>query len=399
MIIPISTDRPLKRPTMVTFGLLAACAAVHLASALVHRFNPALHDTLFGPLVLNPNPGSIRWWAFFTYQFLHADFMHLLGNMLFLFVFGPAVEDRLGRWGYLAFYLVGGAAAGLAHTVFERPVQVGMASTLIPPVVGASGSIACVTGAYLVLFPLATIRVLVFFIIIGIYHFPAWVMIALAIAKDLWSSAGGWLGGGESRVAFAAHLGGYAYGAAIAFLLLALKMIPREPYDLFSMSRQAHRRRVFKELTSSGKSAWLSDAPTKLKTQPGGGADAERASAQRARIASELSSGNRDGAALAYLELLSIQPDAALSRNNHLDVANHLVTLRKHADAAAAYEAFIVRYPRDREATHVRLMLALISARYLNDPVRAKNLLGELRTAPCDDAQRRIADELARELG
>lgn len=400
MVLPLSTDRPLARPTLVTYALIACCVVVHLVKYALARSNQPLHDTMIDALVLNPAPGQLRWYAFFTYQFLHADFMHLLGNMLFLFVFGPAVEDRLRRWGFLLFYLVGGAFAGLAHMMLEPAVTDELGQSIVPPVMGASGAIACVTGAYLALFPLASIRVFVFFVVVGVYHFPAWMMIVAAVAKDLWSSASSARGGGE-HIAFAAHLGGYVYGCVIAMLLLACKVLPREPYDLFSMGRQAHRRRVFKELASGGKTPWLADAPAKSKVAAAAATDprVERAASLRADIARAISAGDHNRAAETYITLLDLLPDSALARDNQIVVANHLFALRRHAAAAAAYELFIKRYPSDREASQVRLMLALVNARYLNDPVRAKSLLAELNSQTCDDAQRRLAQELSAELG
>lgn len=394
MLLPLGTDRPLTRPTLVTFVLIGSNLLIHLVRALLLRFNPEQAHALEDLLLLNPAPGELRWWGFFSYQFLHADLLHLGGNMLFLYVFGPAVEDRFRRWGYLLFYLVGGAAAGLAHIVFE-PAAIGpLGEMVIPPVAGASGSIACVTGAYLVLFPHAGVRVLLFFFVIGVYTFPAWVMIVAAVAKDIWSSA---TSSGTSNIAFAAHLGGYVYGAAIAFILLAFKVIPRETYDLFSIGRQAHRRRQFKELTSSGASPWLA-AAAKVKADAAS-TEPEPVTAKRGEIARALSGSDRDRAAALYLEVLELRPSTVLSRNNQYDVANHLFACQKYTAAASAYELFVARYPTDREAAQVRLMLALINARYLNDPVRAKTLLAEVRSSSPDESQSRLAADLERELG
>src|SRR5690606_10854959 len=123
------------------------------------------------------------------------DWLHVLGNMLILWVFGTSVEDRLTRWWFLAFYLVGGAAAGAAHALLESS-----------PALGASGAVAAVTGAAIVLFPRSNVKCIVFFFIIGIFNIPAWIFIAFAIAKDIFFAG---LGGGN--VAYFAHLGGYAY--------------------------------------------------------------------------------------------------------------------------------------------------------------------------------------------
>ncbi|MFM9958997.1 MAG: rhomboid family intramembrane serine protease [Phycisphaerales bacterium] len=415
MIIPLSTDRPLARPTLVTYGLMAVCIGVHLARVLLTRSNPEAAQWLmdFGVLegghrAVGPEASTVsavRWWEFFTYQFLHGGLMHLLGNMLFLFVFGPAVEDRLRRWGFLAFYLIGGASAGMVHRVFVGEVLTevdGVVVTGVPGVIGASGSIACVTGAYLVLFPLASIRVLFFFFVIGIYHLPAWLMIVAAIVKDLWSSA--WTGTGGAGVAFEAHLGGYVFGAAVAFALLAIKVLPRETYDLFSMGKQAHRRRVFKELASGKNSPWLADA---AKSGPAAKASRAHADEEQARQLAEkrgeivklLSSGQGAEAADRYAQLLEAAPGSVMPRAAQSELASQFYRAGRHALAAQAFELFLKRYPSDREASETRLMLAAINARYLNDPVRAKTLIAEAKAAGLVPERAAFADELSRDLG
>ena len=406
MLIPLSTDRPLSRPTLVTYGLIAVCIGVHLARAFLSRFNPPAEQWLmdFGVLRGTVATGDatvaqIHWWQFITYQFLHGDFMHLLGNMVFLFVFGPAVEDRLRRWWYLPFYLVGGAFAGAAHLVFAAEQIVGPGGevvTAVPGVLGASGAIACVTGAYLVLFPLASIRVLLFFFLIGVYHIPAWLMIVFAVAKDMWSSA--WHSGGG--VAFEAHLGGYFYGAALAFMLLAFRVLPREVYDLFSMGKQAHRRRVFRELASSGRSPWVGDAKHAVRQpppvpNPKAGLIAEL----RAAVTKEMGAGNAESATVAYAELLEVAPDSLMPRAMQSELASHFYKQGRHSLAAQSFELFLKRYPSDRGAPEVRLMLAAINARYLNDPVRAKSLIAEARAAGLDGAGTSFAEQLMRDLG
>lgn len=417
MIIPLSTDRPLARPTLVTYALIAVCVGVHLSRAFLSRTNPAAEQWLMDFAALKGSTANIvwqgteapqhaaRWWQFITYQFMHSGLMHLLGNMLFLFVFGPAVEDRLKRWWFLLFYLLGGAFAGVAHLLFASAAIAnieGQVVEAVPGVIGASGAIACVTGAYLVLFPLATIRVLFLFVVIGVYHLPAWLWIVMAMARDLWSSA--WSSfGGAGNVAFEAHLGGYVYGGVVAFFLLAFKIIPREVYDLFSMGKQAHRRRVFKELASSGKSPWVSDAKGAVtKPAPKNAADSaksEQAAALRSKAIKELAESNPDAAAASYAAMLELTPDAALPRAAQSEIAAHFHKQGKHTLAAQAFEILLKRYPSDREASEVRLMLAAINARYLNDPVRAKTLIAEAKAAGLDKARAAFAESLLKDLG
>lgn len=389
MFIPIGTDRPRTRPTLITYWLIGICFAVFLGQTLMERNtgpneSPAYMNLIFYGL---GSPDG-HWWQLLTYQFLHADLMHLLGNMLFLWVFGPPVEDRLRRVGFLGFYLVGGVAAGLAHNVFSDA-----------PVLGASGSISAVTGAFLVLFPLTRVRVLLLLIIIGVFSFPAWWFIAFAIAKDLFFSSLG-----RGGVAYAAHLGGYAFGAAVPMVLLWRRVLAREPYDLFSIGRQAHRRRQFRELTTKqGQGGvWTSDTdrvakPQKVsKREAAVDADVQQ---RRSAILRTLNDGKPGEAARMYLDLLELRPDESLPRDQQMLIGNQLFEEGRHDDAARAYELLLSRNRNDREANHVRLLLALINARYLNDPLRATELLKALDDARLSEQEAALASTLREELG
>ncbi len=386
-MFPIGTDRPLHRPTLVTYVLLALCALTFIveavvASATVRARPPGLEGAsgLFAVLWLDPRAVTV--WGFVTYQFLHGGLMHLLGNMLFLWVFGPNVEDRMGRVWFLLFYLAGGAAAGAVHIAFEDA-----------PVVGASGSIAAVTGAYLVLFPRTTIRTIWMLGIIGVFNIPATWFIGFAVAKDLFMQG---LGGGMT--AHLAHLGGYAFGALVAITLLATGLLAREPYDLFTIGRQAHRRRQFRELTSKGSDPWAGHARPAPK-QPRATREDEEVVAKRAEVSRLAASGDLPGAAEAYRALLETAGDVAMSRQTQYDVANQLFASERYAPAAAAYRLFLEKNPRDREAPRVRLMLGLVHARYVRDPDAARELLLRAEREAANDDDRALARTLLEEVG
>jgi membrane associated rhomboid family serine protease len=157
-----------------------------------------------------------------TSLFIHAGWLHIIGNMLFLWVFGDNIEDRLGHIGYALFYLAGGVFAALCQGVADPDGVI--------PNVGASGAVAAVLGSYLVLFPKATVNVVIpFFILIFIpIPIPAVVMIGLWFVQNLLAgvasisetSAGG-------GVAFFAHIGGFAFGFLLT--LLVLRPLLRRP--------------------------------------------------------------------------------------------------------------------------------------------------------------------------
>lgn len=400
MFIPLGTDRSLKRPTVVTYWLIGLNVLIFVLGAIMERSSPRTHESVQAMLWLDPN--SFHWWGLFTYQFLHGGLMHLLGNMIFLYVFGGNVEDRFGRAWFLIFYLLGGAVAGGAHCLFERPVLTVGGVSLLPPVIGASGSIAAVTGAYIVFFPRTMVRVLSLIIIIGTFYLPAWWLILAAIIKDLFMHGFG----GDSGVALVAHIGGYAFGIGVSLALLATRILPREDFDLFSLARHAHRRREFRELTSRGASAWRADAARagadprspRHKASEKDAPDA-RMMEHRARIARLLGEEKIADAASEYLRLLDQTGDAVLGRDAQAAIGNHFYISAQWPHASTTYELFIRRYPADREAPAIKLLLALINTRYLNDPVRAAALLREIDQAPLDEQHRALARTLLEELG
>lgn len=388
MLFPLGTDRRLTRPTRVTYWLLALNGLAFLWQFLYSSNDPEGYAQIERSLFLVR--GDFQLHTLITYQFLHADIIHLLGNMLFLYVFGLNVEDRLGRVGFVVFYLAGGIVAGLAH-IADSP----------SPVIGASGAISGVTGAFLVLFPRTRLKVLLMFFFIGVFWIPAWWLIALAIAKDLVFQGFG----GSDNVARMAHLGGYVYGIAICLCLLWWKIIPRETYDLFSLGHQAKRRREFRELASKGNSPWQRDATEPVaskrefrKREQRNALD-EAAIDERAQISSLIKEGQLDKAADRYEKAVGHFPEFSLQRGDLIALGNHLFKEARHELAALAYERMIQRHADDFETPRTMLMLALINARYLNDPVRAKQLIADVEGRPLDSQYEELLESLKQELG
>lgn len=340
-------------------ALIAANIVVFMVMALIERSRPDLFARVQETLWLNPR--QITAWGLVSYAFLHAGLMHILGNMLFLWVFGPSVEDRLGRVWYLVFYLAGGAAAGGLHAAFERA-----------PVVGASGAVAAVTGMYLVLFPRTHIRTLVIFFIIGVFMIPAWWYIGARIAWDLVLQARG-----SGRVATLAHLGGYGLGIGLGLVLLRTGLLAREPWDLVSIWRQSSRRR---ELRDAVRSAEQERARTFQKAKRDEAASEALAEA-RSLVARAVASEEWEEAARAYETLLSTHDDrlgaCVLSRRHQYDLANYLYGTDRLGLAASAYDGLLRAYPDDAEAPAIKLLLATILGRRLGKHAEAKRLLNE----------------------
>ncbi len=170
-------------------------------------------------------PDKNVWLSILSSMFLHAGWLHLLGNMLFLWIFGDNVEDALGKVGYLGFYLLGGIAAGALQFVL------GPNSTI--PNVGASGAIAAVLGAYIVLYPRARILTVVFFFLITVIELPAVLVLGLWFLLQVFQGVSGLGADVNSGVAFWAHVGGFVFGAVIAFVFLRGRRRPASPASAF----------------------------------------------------------------------------------------------------------------------------------------------------------------------
>jgi len=369
------------------------CVAVFLAQILSRP--PGGDPDSFGffdDLILDPT--GRKWWTLATSLFLHADAWHLGGNMLFLWVFGTSVEDKFGRWWFGLFYLMSGLASSGAHLLFSDS-----------PALGASGAVAGVTGAFLVLFPWTHIRVLVMFFVIGVWSIPAWWLIGFAIARDFISL------GAQTGIAHQAHLGGYLFGISLSMVLLWTKALPREPWDLFTITRQAKRRagherrhRLHERRIKDAVGAKKRGRPTSAADQPTPPPPEfpPEVRAARAEVSEKLSASDAGAAARAYRGLverfLAIPGAILLGRGQQLAVGNALFGAGDHQTAARAYDSFLEAYAHDREAPSVRVMLGLINARYLNDPVRAKQVLLEAR-GNVSGEQKDLVEELLKDLG
>jgi hypothetical protein len=274
-------------------------------------------------------------------------------------------------------------------------------------VIGASGSVAAVTGAFLALFPRARIQIVFFFFIIGVYSIPALWFIGFFFAIDVLRQTGALLGGGGARVAYAAHIAGYLYGFGLAFTLLALNVVKREEFDVFYLFKQSRRRAAFRASNKDAAGgAWSSASADTAKrlarerekdkgeTSP---AQAALATARQA-ITRALERHDVATAATRYRALLDTAPEATFPERRQLDLANRLFVDEDFQHAARAYELLLAAYPTCREATEVRIMLAMIYARHLGDRNNAKIALASVKGVPDDPHQRDLLASLREEL-
>jgi rhomboid family protein len=234
-VLPLRDNVPTRSFPVVTVGLILANFAVwgwelSRPGVDVHVFRDGYYPcTISGPCQV-PAPFPVHplpWYeGVFTGMFMHASWQHILGNMLFFWIFGNNVEDALGRGRFLVWYLAAGVAAMAAQTAVT--LAAGTTQDASIPNIGASGAIAGVLGAYFVLLPRAKVLTLIFFGFIFFWEVPAIVFLGVWIGLQIWTGGLSLLhpNAGDGT-AFFAHIGGFAFG--ILTVLLVAKRRPLQP--------------------------------------------------------------------------------------------------------------------------------------------------------------------------
>jgi len=222
ILFPIHDENRPERKPYVTYGLLLINIVVFFCF-----FLQGTRMLIWGVIYFGAIPSYIingeRLWTVLTSMFMHADIMHLLGNMVYLWVFGDNVEDALGHVKYLVFYLLGGLVATFAHiaSLFATLPSFGTVGFDIPSV-GASGAISAVLGAYVLFYPRAKIRTLVFYVFISIVTIPALYYLGFWFIYQFMMGVFS-LTGLSSGVAFWAHIGGFVAGIVLAPIFRAME--------------------------------------------------------------------------------------------------------------------------------------------------------------------------------
>jgi membrane associated rhomboid family serine protease len=329
-------------------------------------------------------------WQFVTYAFLHGSLMHILGNMYFLYLFGNNVNDKLGHVGYTCFYLAGGVFAGIGHTLLH-----------VNPVLGASGAVAAVTGAYLVLFPRTVITVLYWFFLIGTIDLSAlyFIIFKMIVWDNIVEAKFA-----TDAVAYDAHLAGYVFGVAAILLLFAIRLIDTDYTDMWSMIKQWNRRRHFRDTVTDGYSPYRGHTARKpvsakeLKKTHDQQAQEEKITKIRTEIMSSVNKHDLTTAADLYVELIRTEPEHVMPQQYQLDLANQLMSMGKWDLAAGAYEKFLHHYRSYEHAEQVHLMLGLIYCRYIKKPDLALKNLTIAREKITDPNQIKMCDQELKRL-
>jgi len=213
-MFPLRDTQPSYSKPVVTVLLIVVNILVFLYEASLGPFAENEFIATYGL-----TPDHFSFFNVLTSMFLHGGWMHVLGNMWFLWIFGDNIEDILGHGKYILFYLLCGVAAALTQTLFTAGSRV--------PMVGASGAIAGVMGAYMIKFPQSQIRTLIFFIFITFIDIPAWVMLIYWFGIQFLNGVGsvGTSAASQGGTAFLAHVGGFLTG-----ILLVNLMRPQQRY-------------------------------------------------------------------------------------------------------------------------------------------------------------------------
>lgn len=221
-MFPIRDHNPSTRTPYVTYAIIFLNVAIFM-SYFTKLGSPSEIGAIYSNWALVP-----RWvldghnlYTPLTAMFLHGGFMHLIGNMLFLYIFGDNLEDQLGHFGFLTFYLLGGLAASFGHIISDH--------NSLTPMIGASGAIAAVMGGYLLLFPKAKVDVFFFFIVFfRIIPLAAWIVLGVWFGLQLFHSTS--TDAASDGVAYWAHSGGFIAGV-ILMVPFWLKVGGRDFWD------------------------------------------------------------------------------------------------------------------------------------------------------------------------
>lgn len=217
-MIPLYDENPTETFPFVTISIIAANFLIYLYELLLlssGRLDPFINQFSLTPAkVLSSSFGADKFVPIFTSLFLHASFLHIAGNMLFLWIFGNNIEDILGHFKFLLFYLFCGLTAAATHIIFNFNSNI--------PTLGASGAVAGVLGAYILLYPRARIITLIpLFFLFPLVPLPAIIVLGMWIVLQFFSGIAAIASGFSGGVAWFAHIGGFLMG------MILIKLLPK----------------------------------------------------------------------------------------------------------------------------------------------------------------------------
>jgi membrane associated rhomboid family serine protease len=392
MFLPIKTDVPIRHTPVVNYALIAINVLVFIViSQIMGRTSSG--QRLEEQLMLWAE--SPRWYQFLTSMFMHGGWMHLIGNMVFLWVFGNALNSKLGNATYLMFYIACGLAAGAGYVMFENM-----------PVVGASGAIFGVTAGFVVLFPLSRITIAYFFFFIGLLELNGMFVVGAYVVLNVFYLSTGMEGG----VAYLAHLFGALWGFICAWVLLMTGATARDQFDMVALFKRWRQRAAYRSQMANpmnraraqyGRVAQQVDefgrpVQQAIPLEP----QVEQIMRVRGAIGSAVAAGDAARAGQLYSQLMQLDPEQVLPARQQADLGNYLTSAGQHELAARVYESLLAHYPTYESSEQIQLLLGVIYARYLNNPARAKDYLAKSLPRLRDPRQQEMARaELSRITG
>ncbi len=387
MFLPIKTDCPPRKPPVVNYIIIVINILIFIA--LNYFISHPSRTLIYRKFMLDCN--SPIFYQFLTYAFLHADWSHLLGNMLFLYIFGNSLNDKLGHLEYLLFYLSAAIITGA-----------GYALTSSVSLLGASGAIAATTTGFLIFFPRSRVLMLYWILfLIGTIEIPSIyiILFKMILVDNIIIPA---ISSYHSPIAYGAHLIGYTFGIILPLVLLAIRAVERDQFDLLAVVSRIFKRRKFRKVTQKTGGLFYKDTlKPKIESHPKFKAvkvknveDENPITDQKLLIKQEIMQSLRSfdikNAIQKYNQLIQDFPDEVLPEKYQLDIANQMMADGDYSHSAQAYEKFIQKYPKSEQVDQVKLLLGVIYSRYTSNPRRAKELLEEIKDKLKDPKQRQL---------
>ncbi|MBI3921290.1 MAG: rhomboid family intramembrane serine protease [Armatimonadetes bacterium] len=367
--LPYGTNRPARVFPIVTYTLLALNLLIYLATSQGGDLEEIIVACGFTPAHLN----TFSW---FTYMFLHGSLLHVLGNMLYLWLFGCALECAMGWWLYLATYLLSGCFAMMLHFLIVASLDPASAEI---PLVGASGAIAGLLGLFILRFYQTKIKVGYTFLFIkwGTFEVPSMWFIGFWILRQLWGALHStfMVPAADNGVAYWTHIGGVGLGMLYG-LLVNLQGEGKTEYLVGDAQSAFDSGSYAKSIELTGKV---------LKTDPHN----QQARLMNARslarfglvdkamagyhqvLGEHLRRNEREQVVALYSEMSAVQPEVTLEARTQLAVASWLTQSQKVQEAVTAYETLIRKFPQSPEAETALLRCAQLYLEHYNRPHQA----------------------------
>jgi membrane associated rhomboid family serine protease len=371
VIFPIGDENPSGRKPYVTYGLIAANAAVFMVANgwPFHGLGGDLPRGVALSLGLVPAKVGDHPLTFLSCMFLHGDLFHILGNMVFLWIVGDNVEDKLGRLPFLGFYLMSGVLSSVTYLLYAGDPRV--------PLVGASGAISGVLGCYLVFFPRAHIKLFYwFYFFVGTFLIEARWFLGFWIAQNLFM----WLVTSNqyvSGVAYAAHAGGFAVGVVVGALLKGRlrrsgRLTRADRLTGFAGAADPVGRPEMAAPRAEPVREFV-DPRVETRRSSNGFFGLEEA------IVSMVSEERMDAAIERYGEYLRMPHAKPLPSWAQIEIAAELFRRSDFEEALKAYRRYLALYPQGADAPEAKFRLGIILARHRREYFRAREYLLQAR--------------------